>query len=105
MQKPLSDLYIRPKDLALLQSLLAQYLPDCEVWAYGSRVNGGAHEGSDLDLAVHNVQDFSAYLDCIEAYRESRIPFLIDWHIFENLPERFQANIRQGYMVIQPNAT
>lgn len=101
MQKPLSDLFIRPQDLALLQALLQQYLPDCEVWAYGSRVNGGYHEGSDLDLAVHNVQDFSAYLDCIEAYRESRIPFLIDWHCFEKLPLSFQENIRKGYIVIQ----
>lgn len=101
MQKPLSDLFIRPKDLALLQSLLQQYLPNCTVWAYGSRVNGGCHEGSDLDLAVHNVQDFSAYLDCIEAYRESRIPFLIDWHIFEKLPASFQNNIRKGYVVLQ----
>lgn len=101
MQKPLSDLFIRPQDLALLQSLLQQYLPECAVWAYGSRVNGGSHEGSDLDLAVHNVQDFSAYLDCIEAYRESRIPFLIDWHIFEKLPANFQDNIRKGYIVLQ----
>lgn len=85
MQKPLSDLFIREKDFTLLKALLQKYLPDCEVWAYGSRVNGGAHEGSDLDLAVHNVQDFNAYLDCIEAYRESLIAILVDWHIFENL--------------------
>lgn len=101
MQKPLSDLFIRPQDLALLQSLLQQYLPECTVWAYGSRVNGGCHEGSDLDLAVHQVQDLSAYWDCIEAYRESRIPFLIDWHIFEKLPANFQDNIRKGYIVLQ----
>lgn len=101
MQKPLSDLFIQPQNLVLVQAILQKYLPHCEVWAYGSRVNGGAHEGSDLDLAVHNVQDFNAYLDCIEAYRESRITILVDWHIFEKLPLPFQENIRQGYVVLQ----
>jgi len=27
-------------------------LPDVEVWAYGSRVTGRSHDGSDLDLAL-----------------------------------------------------
>lgn len=33
-------------------ALLGQHVPQAEVWAYGSRVNGGAHEGSDLDLVL-----------------------------------------------------
>lgn len=101
MQKPLEQLYLREKDFALLRGLLQQYLPNCTVWAYGSRVNGSAHEGSDLDLAVFSPPDRNAYLACIEAYQNSLISILIDWHIFEELPESFQHNIRQSYIVIQ----
>ena len=35
-----------------LEALLREHLPDVEVWAYGSRVNGLGHEGSDLDLVL-----------------------------------------------------
>ena len=35
-----------------LQELLKDHVPDAEVWAYGSRVNGESHEASDLDLVI-----------------------------------------------------
>ena len=35
-----------------LEALLREHVPGVEVWAYGSRVNGESHDGSDLDLAL-----------------------------------------------------
>ena len=35
-----------------LEALLREHLPGVEVWAYGSRVNGRSHDGSDLDLVL-----------------------------------------------------
>ncbi len=35
-----------------LEALLSEHVPGVEVWAYGSRVNGESHEGSDLDLVA-----------------------------------------------------
>ena len=35
-----------------LEALLCEHLPGVEVWAYGSRVNGRSHDGSDLDLVL-----------------------------------------------------
>ena len=43
---------INPRDKEMLFSLLAQYLPNTSVWAYGSRVGGYARPWSDLDLVV-----------------------------------------------------
>ncbi|MDD2814446.1 MAG: hypothetical protein PHP00_01735 [Thiotrichaceae bacterium] len=40
----MKQLFLRDKDKQQLQQLLTQYLPT--VWAYGSRVNGDAHEAS-----------------------------------------------------------
>ena len=35
-----------------IEELLRTHLPGVEAWAYGSRVNGKSHPGSDLDLAL-----------------------------------------------------
>ena len=35
-----------------LEALLSEHVPGVEVWAYGSRVNGRSHDGSDLDLGA-----------------------------------------------------
>ncbi len=48
---------MQPQHLALLRELLQQHLPQAEVWAYGSRVNGDGHEASDLDLVVRQPAD------------------------------------------------
>ena len=45
-------LHLLPKHRWALEALLRKYLPDVEVWAYGSRVNGRSHGGSDLDLVL-----------------------------------------------------
>ena len=45
-------LHLAPKHRAQIEALLREHLPDVEVWAYGSRVNGRSHDGSDLDLVL-----------------------------------------------------
>jgi len=47
-----SSLFLRDKDRQKLLDLLDQYIPSVEAWAYGSRVNGEAHDASDLDLVL-----------------------------------------------------
>ncbi len=45
-------LHLRPRHRERLEALLREHLPGVEVWAYGSRVNGQSHDGSDLDLVL-----------------------------------------------------
>ena len=45
-------LHLSPKHRAEIEALLRKHLPDVEVWAYGSRVTGRSHDGSDLDLVL-----------------------------------------------------
>ena len=42
-------LHLSTRHGRVLQALLREHLPGVEVWAYGSRVNGRSHDGSDLD--------------------------------------------------------
>ena len=64
------------KYLKQVQALLREYAPDAEVWAYGSRVGGGSHEASDLDLVLRNPGDLReesrALYDLKEAFLDQR---------------------------------
>ena len=86
---------LRPKDLRLLEHLIATRLPpSVEVWAYGSRVNGDAYEGSDLDLVLRGAEleeiPVRVFAGFREAVSESNLPILVDVHDWAHLPERFQ---------------
>ncbi len=48
---------IEKKHLEELIKIFRTYCPLAEIWAYGSRVNGDSHSGSDLDLTVFNFND------------------------------------------------
>lgn len=97
---------VPPTTLALLRDLLARHVPRAAVWAYGSRVVGGAHEGSDLDIVLRNARDASAEIegadDLREAVQQSLIPLLVEIHLWPHLPERFHQQIEQAYAVLQP---
>ena len=102
-----SPVDIRPDHLEIVQGILRAHLPGVEVWAYGSRVNGRSHEGSDLDLvlrgpALEPLGD--GYLDLIEALEKSNIPILVQAHDWARLPESFHREIERGYVVVQSGA-
>jgi predicted nucleotidyltransferase len=100
-----SRLALPAQHLRTLQALLTRHVPDAEVWAYGSRVTGGAHDGSDLDLVLRNPADPAAatqgWLDLQDALRDSTLPMLVDIHLWSHLPDDFHRNIEDGYVVLQ----
>lgn len=100
-----NELHLRPQDKERLLALLSLYLPDVEVWAYGSRVNGRSHEGSDLDLVLRNVDllpiDRLKIMEFEDAIRESNIPILIEARDWARLPDYFHREIAENYVVIQ----
>ena len=99
-------LYLRPAHLEILRTLLLQHLPDAEIWAFGSRTDGTAYDGSDLDLVARHAGDLSVkqpseFWELKDALTESRLPFLVDLHDWARIPESFQRGIEQGYLVVQ----
>ena len=96
------DLLPRYRDQ--LEALLRQHVPDVEVWAYGSRVNGRSHDGSDLDLVLRSptLEPLGdGYMDLVEVLEQSNIPILVQAHDWARLPESFHREIERGYVVMQ----
>ncbi|MBD2721419.1 nucleotidyltransferase family protein [Hymenobacter armeniacus] len=100
---------LRPKDLALVQALVARHVPpEVAVWAYGSRVNGNAHEGSDLDLVLrgHNLTALPVRLlnEFREALTYSNLPIFVNVHDWAQLPPAFHPRILARYEVLRSGA-
>ena len=97
-------LHLEPKHRRILEALLREHLPGVEVWAYGSRVNGRSHDGSDLDLVLRGpeLKEIPAgQLGNFEdAVRESGIPFLVEAKDWACLPERFHREIERVHVVL-----
>lgn len=55
----------------MLRELVTCNAPRADAWAFGSRVSGGAHEGSDLDLVLRNVDDPALAVGGVAALREA----------------------------------
>ena len=102
-------LRLQPKHREVLEALLREYLPDVDVWAYGSRVSGKSHDGSDLDLVLRGPGlseiPIGQLGDFEEAVRESTIPFLVEARDWARLPERFHREIERNHVVLEANAS
>ena len=97
-------LMLLPRHRRIVEQALRKHVPEAEVWAYGSRVNGRAHEASDLDLVVRGpaLQPLGAKLvRLIEAFRESSLPIIVQVCDWSRLPVSFQREIAQQYVVVQ----
>lgn len=96
------NLNIEKQDLNTIRALFRQYLPDTLIWAYGSRVHQSGRECSDLDIVVFaSPEQQDAVFDLRIAIEEALLPFRVDLHCWDDLPEHFQKNIEQHYVVLQ----
>ena len=97
-------LHISERHRAMVEALLQEHVPGVEVWAFGSRVNGRSHDGSDLDLVLRSETlgplEPGKMGRLAEAFRESNIPFLIEAHDWARLPKSFHAEIERGYVLL-----
>lgn len=96
----MSKLFLRPQYLKILTDIFESYCPEAEIWAYGSRVKGDAHEGSDLDMVVKSFNSNKNIYKLRELINDSNIPILTDILEFEKLPKSFQEEIKKEYVII-----
>lgn len=86
----------------MVYALLQQYIPQADVWAYGSRVNGDYYEASDLDLVARCPASQTSNLgDLREAFTESNLPIIVQIVDWDRIPEDFRQEILVNYVVLQ----
>ncbi|HLF63834.1 MAG TPA: nucleotidyltransferase domain-containing protein [Saprospiraceae bacterium] len=98
---------LREKDRKTLVKIFSSVTIPMEVLAYGSRVTGSAHEGSDLDLVIRSTDlkplPMEVYGELCENIRDSNIPILIELRDWALLPKSFHKNIEQHHEVLFSN--
>lgn len=79
----------------ILASHFKGHPPGNQVWVFGSRVLGKAKPFSDLDLIVAYgaPAEFGVLHALKEAFSESRLPYRVDVHDWNAIPEAWKAEI------------
>jgi len=92
---------ISPQHLETVKTILSDFVPDCEVRAFGSRCNGTARKYSDLDLCICGREklDWKLLATLKDALMESDLPFRVDVLDYHTMPEQFRENINKGEVV------
>ncbi len=97
---------LREKDRQALIAIFSSVDIPIEVWAYGSRVNGTAHSGSDLDLVFRTADlqplPFAVYSNLVERIYDSTIPIVVELRDWSRLPASFHQNITARHEILFP---
>lgn len=102
MAKP-AGLQISDSEWQQVSAILQRYLPQYEVWVFGSRVKGNAKPYSDLDLAIISDTPLPLALlaEVAEAFSESDLPWKVDLVDWATTSERFRQVITGQKLVIK----
>ena len=97
---------LSPVHLVIVERILAEHVPECEVRAFGSRATWNAKDYSDLDLAVVGEGPLPSRLlaRLKEAFEESHLPMrvdVVDWHF---IADGFRDVIGSDCVVLQEAA-
>ena len=94
---------LSPAHLAIVERILAEHVPECEVRAFGSRATWSAKDYSDLDLAV--VGDEPLSLGTVarlkEAFEESPLPMRVDVLDWDAIADGFREAIESDCVLVQ----
>jgi len=96
---------LRDKDKDLIIDLANKKINQpSELWAFGSRVNGKAHDTSDLDLVLVSKNnekiDIDDFINFKESLKESNIPIIVQVLDWNRIPKSFHKNILLDYIVL-----
>jgi type I restriction enzyme S subunit len=100
---PMSDIDLNPHDWEEVKHILMTYVPEYEVWAFGSRVSWTAKAYSDLDLAIITEKPLSLsdLAKLKEAFDESTISIKVDVVDWASTSESFRKIIENKRVLLQ----
>jgi len=89
--------------LIIVKTILNQYIPNAEVWVFGSRVTTQYKPFSDLDLLIRRADDLDQkrLFKIMDAFEESDLPIKVDVLDWSTIETDFQAIILKNYQVLE----
>ena len=99
-----SAIQLPESHLQIIQSILAQQVPQAQIFAFGSRVNGTPRKYSDIDLAIASSQPLGLrkLRQLKDAFEDSNLPIcvdIVDWTLAD---ADFKAAVEaQGMAALQ----
>lgn len=99
--KPLLD--IGDKEWHIVEAILQRYVPDREVWAFGSRAKWTAKEFSDLDLAILGEKSLTLETSAAlsDTFADSDLPWKVDVVDWATTSPSFRKIIKRDKVVVQ----
>jgi len=95
-------LYLAERHRKELLRILETYVPDQDVWAFGSRATGKSlGRVSDLDLAVERAVAPDVRSDLKEALEESKLPIRVDFVELDRVDAAFAERIRPDFVLVR----
>lgn len=94
------DLTVEQTKIVL--NILKEHVDGKTVWAFGSRVKGGAVASSDLDLVIvdNHPMDLSQLFKLKDAFEFSVLPFRVDVLDWARISPEFREQIKNRYEVL-----
>ena len=85
-----------------VRDILRDHVPECEVWVFGSRVDGAAKRFSDLDLAIVSTTELPVRRLALlaSAFEESDLPIKVDLVDLRSASPTFRQRIAAHHAVI-----
>jgi len=95
-------LFLAQRHREELLRILQMYVPEQDVWAFGSRATG-KHLGrfSDLDLAVERAIEPSVRYDLKDALDESKLPIRVDFVELDRVDAAFAERVRRDFVLVR----
>ncbi len=94
---------VHPGLWVIVRDILHKHVPQCEVWAFGSRAKWTAKPYSDLDLVIISSQPLplSVSAGLTEDFSESDLPWRVDVIDWASTSESFRQIIERDKVVVQ----
>ena len=94
---------IQSAHLKIVLAILAKYVSEHEIWAFGSRVDGKPKKHSDLDLVIKTDSRLANGImaNLRNAFSESDLPFKVDIVDWSRISDNFKTIILNKYEVVR----
>ncbi len=95
-------IHLKPGERERVREILKRRISNCEVWVFGSRVDGNPRPFSDLDLVLVSEKplSFGLLAQLAEDFEESDLDFKVDLVELSRLSPSFRERLSAHHEIL-----